>query len=577
MDANGLIIGIAIMSTIGTGWFFLLRHLARRRQCPGCGVARVPNVSICPFCNAAYDAGVLATRIDRSPSPGPTSAPVLICIEGPVQGQSFPLISSEYTLGRGSHNSLRLEGNLVSRSHALINFKDEQHFLYDQESTNGTYVNGQRVSQHRLCPGDQIQIGPHVLVFQPPGVDLSPSQAIPPRVETFTPPTAQIRSVDFGDYQVLETIGGGGMATVYKGQYLDGTIVAIKVFHHSDPYLRDKFEQEIRIGISLQDHPHIARVYGGDALDGFFYMVMEYVDNFSLRERLRLGQKLPQDAIITIAGQMCDALSYAHARGVIHRDIKPENILFSSREGVKLVDFGIAKLSSARTYTMDGVLVGTSYYMSYEQAQGMKVDPRSDLYSLGVVLYEMLTGQVPFRGEPLTVVHKHIHEQPVPPRRLDPSIPAHVEGVVMRALEKNAGKRFQSAEEMARSLGYDLPFFSPGVLPARPLSHGEQRLVARHETAMPAAHLVAVDNGQTIHLTPGTTIIQRSDLLIPDPRMSRSHAKITCHGEHFWLEDIESTNGTYLNEIRIFEPALLRSGDTIRLGQTRLRFECAGQ
>lgn len=480
-------------------------------------------------------------------------------------------------LGRGSHNSLRLEGSLVSRSHALINFKDEQHFLYDQDSTNGTYVNGQRISQHCLSPGDQIQIGPHVLVFQPPGVAVPTPQAIQPRGEALVPPMAQIRSVDFGDYQVLETIGSGGMATVYKGQYLDGSVVAIKVFHHSDPYLRDKFEQEIRIGVSLQDHPHVARVYGGDTLDGFFYMVMEYVDNFSLRERLRAGQKLPLDAIITITGQICDALSYAHARGVIHRDIKPENILFSSREGAKLVDFGIAKLSTARTYTMDGVLVGTSYYMSYEQAQGLKVDPRSDLYSLGIVLYEMLTGQVPFRGEPLTVVHKHIHEQPVPPRRLDPTIPAHVEDVVMGALAKDAGKRFQCAEEMARSLGYDLPFYSPGVVRATPSLRGEQPPPARRPAGMPAARLVVPDNGQAINLTPGTTIIQRSDLLAPDPKMSRSHAKITCQGEHFWLEDMGSTNGTYLNEIRIFEPALLRSGDTIRLGQTRLCFECAGQ
>jgi len=362
------------------------------------------------------------------------------------------------------------------------------------------------------------------------------------------------------------------MATVYKACARgDGSTFAIKVFHQSDPYLRDKFEQEIRIGTSLS-HPHIARVYGGGTSSGLYYMVMEYVDNQSLRDRLRTGELPSYDAIISIIGQTCDALSYAHARGIIHRDIKPENIMFSSNGGIKLVDFGIAKLTNARTVTMEGTLVGTSYYMSYEAAQGLKVDPRSDLYSLGVVLYEMLTGQVPFKGEALTVVNKHIHELPVPPRQLRAEIPPMAEEVVMCALAKDATQRYQSAEQMARAIGYTSPFYvpTPEPVPAPPVGTVQQKSPALEPGA---ARLVVLRSGHVIPLTHPETIIERRNIVPPDSLVSRHHARVTIRSNQYWLEDLNSTNGTFLNEIRIFEPAVVRPGDTIRVGHTHLRIE----
>jgi serine/threonine-protein kinase len=191
-----------------------------------------------------------------------------------------------------------------------------------------------------------------------------------------------------------------------------------------------------------------------------FYIIMEYMDNGSLRGRLR-PDGLPLNTIIPIIGQTCDALFYAHKMGVIHRDVKPENIMFSSRGVVKLVDFGIAKLTSAPTITREGWLIGTPYYMSYEQSKGQEVTPQSDIYSLGVVLYEMLTGRVPFTGGALTIIYKHIHERPIPPRSINPHIPPYMERAVLRALEKDPSKRFQTAEEMARAIGYTLPMSPP--------------------------------------------------------------------------------------------------------------------
>ena len=564
-------IGIAASLFIaGIILYLLIRHFTRRKKCPGCGRVRVPGEGICPFCRVPYDSSVAPTRFDRAPSPGPENAPHLICVQGPLRETSFPLPSSEHSIGRGSGNSLNLEGTLVSRQHALITFRDGQHLLFDRDSTNGTYVNGQRIAQHVLQSGDQIIIGPYVFVFQAAGTLISPPPLIRPLDQTPMP----TRATDFGEYERVETLGSGGMSTVYKAiSHRDGSTVAIKLFHQADPYLREKFEQEIFIGQSLGSHPHIAEVYGGGSSHGVYYMVMEYVDDWSLRERLRSGQHPSLDAIIAIVGQTCDALSYAHTRGVIHRDIKPENMMFSSQNGVQLVDFGIAKLATALTHTMDGVLIGTSYYMSYEQAKGLPVDPRSDVYSLGVVLYEMLTGQVPFKGEPLVVVNKHINEEPVPPRHLDASIPHHLEDLVMQALAKDADQRLQSAEEFARAVGYSVPFFT-GALQTPPVAV-QTGAARRHDPApgAAAARLVILTSGQIMPVHEPVTILRRRDLNPEDGMISREHARITRRGEYYWLQDLSSTNGTYLNEIRIFEPAALKSGDIIRFGHTQLRFE----
>lgn len=574
IEAVGAVIVIIVVVLAVS--ILLIRRSPRKAHCAGCHRAHVPGMSSCPFCGRDYASGATHTRFEGGPSPPPGSAPLLVCAQGALRGQNFPLNSSEFTIGRSASNALHLEGGLVSRHHAMIVSKDGQHLLYDRESTNGTYVNGQRIAQHVLQAGDQVQIGPFIFVFQLAGAAVSPQPIIQPPAHIATPAPVSSRAIRFEDYDLQDLIGGGGMATVYKGvSYRDGSAVAVKVFHQTDPYLREKFGQEIRIGQSLSHppHPHIVQVYGGGESRGLYYMIMEFADNRSLRERLYAGHPMPLEHIIPIVGQTCDALSYAHQLRIYHRDIKPENILFTSGQGVKLCDFGIAKLATAVTHTMDGMIIGTPFYMSHEQAKGIRVDSRSDLYSLGVVLYEMLTGQPPFSGEPLTVIHKHITEKPVRPKRFNSSIPSHIEDVVMHALVKQADKRFQSAEEMARALGYNTPFYTPVTREPAQYQEPMEALEPRQESRSAPAQLVIMHSGQVLPLTGPVKVIQRREINSADKLISREHARIIQHGGQFWLEDLNSRNGTHWNELRIFEAAPLQSGDVIRVGHTQLRFE----
>jgi serine/threonine-protein kinase len=297
---------------------------------------------------------------------------------------------------------------------------------------------------------------------------------------------------------------------------------------------------------------------------------MEYVGNGSLRQRIRPRVGLALDEAVRIVGETCDALQYAHSQGIVHRDIKPENILFGERHEVKLADFGIAKLAGAMTVTQDGLLIGTPYYMSYEQAKGLPVDARSDIYALGVVLYEMLTGCVPFTGDALTVVHKHLTEMPVPPSRLSSSIPPHVEQVVLKALEKDVNKRYANAEQMARALGYTMPFSQPGSTGAKPIVARPAKASLQRPSSAPG-RLTVLHSGHVLPLVGDVMVLHRRDINPDDALISRDHARIVRHGGNWWLEDIRSTNGTFLNGQRIFEPVLVRAGDEVRLGSTTLR------
>lgn len=569
----GLLVGIAAMV-----YFMLLQ----KPKCPSCGRARVPGHRQCPYCSALYrpTSKPIQTPSERFPTPSAPNIPLLICLQGPQSGQEFPLTAREFTIGRSADNMLRVEGMLVSRYHAQISFRDGQYVLYDRESTNGTYVNGQRIAHHVLTPGDQIQIGPSVFAFQMQGA--TPPQLIspPPTPRPAVTPSPPPRVEALDDY-ALTTISRGGMATVYKGiSRHDRSTVAIKIFHHTDSYLQSKFEQEGRVGRTL-NHPHIARILDYGSKDGTLYIVMEYVDNGSLRDRLQPGQPLPLDFVTSVIGQTCEALSYAHGQGVIHRDIKPENIMFSSQEGVKIVDFGIAKFAREPTRTSAGMIIGTPYYMSYEQAKGQPVDSTSDIYSLGVVLYEMVTGRVPFAGKPLDVVSKHLTEKPTPPRRINSALSPQVETVVMRALEKDRNRRFQTAAEMARVLGYTVAVPSPApYVYERPEEKAPRVEVRRRrfepEPAAVSVQLAVVGGtgiGKRIPITPPITILRRRDIAPNDLLVSREHARIIQQGRQFWLEDLGSMNGTYLNGRRIFERALLQNGDEIRVGNNVLRFE----
>ncbi len=256
-------------------------------------------------------------------------------------------------------------------------------------------------------------------------------------------------------YEILDKIGEGGMAVTYRGR--DGVLgraVAIKVMRPelaADAEFLARFRREARAAAGIT-HEHIAGVYDSGNDGPYHYIVMEYVAGESLKARLTRQGPLALEEALRIAGETAEALEAAHSAGVVHRDIKPHNILVGPEGQVKVTDFGIARAMSSSSNTETGTIVGSVNYVSPEQARGDVVGPQSDVYSLGVTLFEMLIGRPPFDGgERLAVLHKHIYDQPPRLRELRPGLPAEVDSMVATCLEKELSRRFASAREL---LGY---------------------------------------------------------------------------------------------------------------------------
>jgi serine/threonine protein kinase len=261
----------------------------------------------------------------------------------------------------------------------------------------------------------------------------------------------------FGPYRIMGPLGEGGMASVYKAyQPSVDRYVAIKVLPRQfadDPQFFGRFEREAKVLAKLQ-HPHILPVHDYGQTDNYTYIVMPFVESGDLSDII--GQKRLSLAETTrIISQIGDALDYAHSQGIIHRDIKPSNILVDQRGNCLLTDFGIAKMveGSTERLTVTGGIIGTPAYMSPEQGLGQTLDGRSDIYALGVILYEMITGQVPFDAEtPMAVMIKHIYDPLQPPREFDAAIPESIERVVLKAMAKQPEDRFMRAGDMVQAL-----------------------------------------------------------------------------------------------------------------------------
>ena len=271
----------------------------------------------------------------------------------------------------------------------------------------------------------------------------------------------------FGSYRIVAPLGEGGMASVYKA-YQPGIdrFVALKVLPRhfaSDPQFIKRFEQEAKVLARLQ-HPHILPIHDYGQAEGYTYIVMSFVESGDLTDILMSQQPSLAD-IGRVISQVGDALDYAHSMGVVHRDIKPSNILVDMRGNCLLTDFGIAKMVegvASEKLTTTGHVVGTPTYMSPEQGYGKEMDGRSDIYALGVILYEMITGRVPFRAEtPMAVVIKHMNDPLPPPREFNPEVPEAIERVVLKALAKNPEDRYATASDMVKGLEAAMAAISP--------------------------------------------------------------------------------------------------------------------
>ena len=261
-------------------------------------------------------------------------------------------------------------------------------------------------------------------------------------------------------YQLQDPIGRGGMATIYRGRDLRmDRVVAIKVLrevYSTDAKFVARFQQEAKAASALQ-HPNIVQVYDYGQTDGNYYIVMELIEGTDLRRYLRGRGVLDVDRSVIIAHDVALGLGAAHRRGIVHRDVKPQNILVGRDGSIKLTDFGIASVYkdiNAERLTTTGMTLGTVQYYAPEQAQGEIVSPAADVYALGIVMYEMLTGRPPFDGDNLVAVAmQHIQDPPTPPRQLNPTIPPALEEIILRCLEKVPEMRFRDGSQLARALG----------------------------------------------------------------------------------------------------------------------------
>ena len=289
-----------------------------------------------------------------------------------------------------------------------------------------------------------------------------------------------------GRYELHRRLARGGMADVFlaRDQLLDRP-VAVKVLFPefaTDPAFVERFRREAQSAANL-NHPNIVAVYDWGQEQGTYFIVMEYIEGRSLAEIIRTEGPLHPQRAAEVASDIAAALAFAHRNGVVHRDIKPGNVLISPTGQVKVADFGIARALNASAednLTQAGSVMGTATYFAPEQAQGLPLDPRSDLYSLGVVMYEMVTGRPPFSGEsPVAIAYKHVQEQPAPPRHANTNVPVPLEAVIMRLLAKNPASRYPSADDLRADLRRFLdgqPVLAMGAAAAAPAVAGTQAL-----------------------------------------------------------------------------------------------------
>ncbi|MCI0727022.1 MAG: protein kinase [Chloroflexi bacterium] len=421
------------------------------------------------------------------------------------------------------------------------------------------------------------------------------------------------------NYRIDALLGEGGMGAVYKAFDVNlARPVALKVMHAhlaSQPEFQRRFLQEAQAAARL-DHPSIVKIHTFGGRQGLFYMVMEFVAGASLagyiRQLQQSGQVIKLSETLLILAQVADALGYAHRRGVVHRDVKPDNALLKPIEEADqggglpvravVTDFGLAKLLEGGMQTQTGTFMGTLPYMSPEQCLNKELDGRSDLYSLGIMLYQLTTGQLPFDiKSPTDAVLKHLNEPPPEPQNIRPGLPAGVAGIIKKAIAKNPAERQQSGEELAAALRQaaagltdaDVTLFAPAqsvvslatqLLPAGGGVAQPSRL-GMDLTALPGQERLLIARAgeapRSVTLGKNVLTIGRSgenDIVLAVEGVSRQHARLERSSSGGWqVVDLGSTNGTYLEESRLLPdlPEVWQAGQALRVGPYFLRWQQA--
>jgi serine/threonine-protein kinase len=514
-------------------------------------------------------------------------------------------------------------------------------------------ISAKQEKRHKLVPRRLIEMRGDADVFE---------------AESYVVRNVSVETDRVAHYQLLEKIGHGGMGAVYRAwDEQTGQIVAVKVLTREfglDPQAVERFKREAMIMSRLR-HQNIVKCYGTGDDTGRLYIAMEYVDGIDLERILKTMGRLELAPSLTVARALAEALRYVHDQGLVRNDIKPGNIMLNKNGNIYLMDFGIAKQASiegeGQAITFAGTIVGTPFYMSPEQFQGLPVDARSDIYSFGIVFYEMLTGQLPFKGDslPQTMV-ANLYQSPPSPSKLVTELPVDIDQIVLRCLEKDPSNRFQNANELLAELNKaakDLPPIDVGTLVADALENRRKEAIhfrtdtdefiapaidrdikikppisytgtrkdvepLNSETIEPPpkptyvaekpepaskAPPTPVMSDQTAEMgseevnttekgvpvsarlvltSPHSTIVRTfylptnkrtqlgrgpdNDIVLEEPYASRFHADLEFRDGDYYLRDLNTSNGTFVNGTRINEPLKLKDHDKIQIGESTL-------
>ena len=397
-----------------------------------------------------------------------------------------------------------------------------------------------------------------------------------------------------GKYEIVDHLGNGGMAQVFKAHHniLD-RYVAIKILHPQFASDKDFVKLFIKEAQSLANlhHPNIVQIHDIDINDDLLYLIMEFIEGESLKQKLiRMQQSNKQFTLqqsIRLIQYVGGALSYAHNQDMIHRDVKPSNVLLEYTGRVVLADFGLAKFETDITSTLTGTIKGTPAYMSPEQGKGYSGESRSDIYSLGVMFYELSCGQLPFAAEnPFAQIMMHINDAPPRPSSIESKVPGNVEKVILKSMEKEPDSRYKTVDLMLKDIS-QLSEAKTGMLPTARLPSGKDLdpgtlAPTISENVQVSLHIM--DTGQFLVLPrgkkytlgrskkAGSTSIDLSPFKAYEWGISRRHAELNL-GDSIVLRDLDSSNGTRYNGKKLapFAPTVIKHGDKFKLGKLKIQ------